>query len=76
MFRYSLRQSEALDRLILVEKYQPPSIHRLITGEVMFERASDHLIPVGSQIDTSDVKIIHDWEENDKYVPSKYKKED
>ncbi|KAI8818593.1 uncharacterized protein EV422DRAFT_537614 [Fimicolochytrium jonesii] len=59
----AVRQREADDRLIVQHAYDPKPYRISFPG--MFERASDHLIDVGSQINVSDVKIKYSWQKDD-----------
>lgn len=59
------RQQYAYDHLILNDRMNElPKMKRWSFPDT-FSRASDFLIPVGSQIDVSDVKMKHSWEEED-----------
>ncbi|KAJ3414528.1 hypothetical protein HDV05_006442 [Chytridiales sp. JEL 0842] len=59
----AVRRKEADDLLILQRRPERP-IYRVMFPDV-FSRASDHLIEPGSQIDVSDVKIKHQWQQDD-----------
>ncbi|KAJ3104739.1 hypothetical protein HDU97_008918 [Phlyctochytrium planicorne] len=58
------RRKEANDLLILENKPLERPMYRVSFPERFF-RASDHLIEPGTQIDLSDLKVKHQWEEND-----------
>ncbi|KAI9017711.1 hypothetical protein HDU85_002314 [Gaertneriomyces sp. JEL0708] len=57
----AVHQREADDRLILAKEFKPRSYRASFPGQ--FERGSVSLIEPGSQIDVSNVKIKHRWEE-------------
>ncbi|KAJ3058317.1 hypothetical protein HK102_010569 [Quaeritorhiza haematococci] len=70
----AIRQREADDRLIKREFSPVKTMHRISFPD-MFQRASDHLIVPGSQIDVSDVQVKTKWQENDKYVGAPFPKQ-
>lgn len=69
----AVKQKEADDRLIISKGWTPSRTYR-VSFPGMFERASDHLIDVGSQVDVSDVKIKHRWEQDDDVFGPPYPK--
>ncbi|KAJ3214165.1 hypothetical protein HK099_007001 [Clydaea vesicula] len=58
-----LHQKEANDRMI-DRDWEPAVIHRVRFSDI-FQRASDHLIEPGTQIDVSDIKFKHSWQDDD-----------
>ncbi|KAI8848226.1 hypothetical protein BC829DRAFT_443903 [Chytridium lagenaria] len=59
------QRKKANDQLILSDRPRDhPHFHRIRFPD-LFYRASDHLIEPGSQIDLSDLKIKHTWQEDD-----------
>ncbi|TPX62659.1 hypothetical protein PhCBS80983_g00326 [Powellomyces hirtus] len=68
----AIKQREADDRLVVTDAWEPRP-HR-ISFPGAFQRASDHLIDVGSQVDVSDVKIRHTWQLDDDVAGPPYPK--
>jgi hypothetical protein len=61
----ALRQQHANDQLIFQNRpWVRAAVNRWSFPDT-FSRASDYLIPVGSQIDVSDIKAKHSWERDD-----------
>ncbi|KAI8585326.1 hypothetical protein HDU88_002397 [Geranomyces variabilis] len=60
----AIKQREADDRLIITDEYDAKRPYR-ISFPGTFQRASDHLVDPGSQIDVSDIAIKHTWQKND-----------
>jgi hypothetical protein len=60
-----IRQQHANDQLILQNRpFNRTPVGRFSFPDT-FSRASDFLIPVGSQVDVSDIKMKHGWERDD-----------
>lgn len=59
-----IRQQIANDQLIFQSKDKVRPMKRVSFPD-SFSRASDFLIPVGSQVDLSDLNIKYSWQEND-----------
>ena len=62
-----IRQDIANDQLILQSKNQFEKPIKRMSFPGSFERASDFIIPVGSQVDVSNLDYHYTWQENDKY---------
>ena len=62
-----IRQGIANDQLILQSKNQFEKPMKRFSFPGTFERASDFLIPIGSQVDVSNIDFHYTWQENDKY---------
>jgi hypothetical protein len=60
-----LRQQHAHDQLIFQNRSWSKSQVNRWSFPDTFSRASDFLVPVGSQVDVSDVKMKHTWERDD-----------
>ncbi|KAJ3011719.1 hypothetical protein HKX48_006699 [Thoreauomyces humboldtii] len=66
----AIKQREADDRLVVTDGFEQPEYRISFPGT--FQRASDHLVDVGSQIDVSDIKIRHRWQKDDDVNPNPY----
>jgi hypothetical protein len=66
------RQQYAWDQLIFRDKVWKPVEVRRWSFPATFQRASDFIIPVGSQVDVRDVKMKHTWEKDDELMGKPY----
>lgn len=72
MVSIPVRQSIANDQLILQSKNQFEKPMKRISFPGTFERASDFVIPIGSQVDVSNLDYHYTWQQNDKYFGVPY----
>jgi hypothetical protein len=71
-----IRQAIANDQLIMQSKSMVEKPMKRIAFPGIFERASDFIIPVGSQVDVSNLDYKYTWQENVKYLGVPYPKQE